>query len=198
MDKDRALEAVKKEYAKYKTEFDMENKSMTEMLNETREKYDQLILAQENFDRQKMHSEQVIEAANKSLEDEVAFRKNIEKKMNDMHNQVVCAKNAESGLQKKVDDNELVMKQQDEKIINLTKEVIELRSWKEKSFMKYGQYDTEIKQFKKDAAIMTKKMQDLIADRQRAEFKTATKANANVQLHEKLSKQEGTIKALKG
>ena len=46
--------------------------------------------------------------------------------------------------------------------------------------MKYAQYDAEIKQFNRDATKMKQKMQDVIADRQRAEFRTATKTSVNV------------------
>ena len=59
---------------------------MQDLLATTKKKYEELALAQEVFDKQRLHSDKVIEAANRSLEDEIAFRKGIEMKLSEMHN----------------------------------------------------------------------------------------------------------------
>ena len=88
------------------------------------------------------------------------------------------------------------MTQQDEKISELTKEIINLRSYKEKSFMKYAQFEAQIKQLKRDAETSKDKIQELIAARQKADFISGTKTSVNVQLQEEIRKMEGTIDGL--
>ena len=62
------------------------------------------MLQQEMVAGKTQHLDQVIIAANQSLEDEIAFRKGIEMKLNDMNNQVVRYRNHETTLKAKIDD----------------------------------------------------------------------------------------------
>ena len=81
-----------------------------EMLESTKTAHHELLLKSEMIDNKTQHLDQVILAANQSLEDEIAFRKGLEMKMNDMHNQNVCYRNHEATLTSKMEVNDLVLK----------------------------------------------------------------------------------------
>ena len=54
--------------------------------------------------------------------------------------------------------------------------------------MKFGQYQTQIKQLKADNAVATDKMKELIAARQKSEMISGTKTSSNIQINEQLEK----------
>ena len=83
----------------------------------------------------------VLEETVKSLENEIAFRKGIELKINEMSGAVIQSKTSEKGFKLKLENLQEKLVTLTEDRDNLLKEVILLRSFKEKAFMKYAEYD---------------------------------------------------------
>ena len=90
----------------------------------------------------------VLEATNKSLENEILFRKGIEFKINEMNGVVIKSKANENNIKKKYETVQTAFDKLKDNKDSLVKELIELKSFKEKAFLKYADYDVQISNYK--------------------------------------------------
>ena len=128
----------------------------------------------------------VLEATNKSLENEILFRKGIEYKINEMNGIVIQSKSNENNFKKKYETLQNSFDNLKASKDSLVKEVVELRSFKEKAFLKYADYDVQLANFKQQIKEQKDKQKEAQTLRQKAELTTASKATIIIGLENKI------------